>query len=376
MTRWVAAASVIALLAAASAAQQFDFPTPLYDRWHYPFNFSPGTRPTGSVFSSLGTGVPEFQNFNDRDGVVIVAWDTSTLITAGLGPDAYDIQSVTITLTNESSAAWPVDLTPDEWFTFDVNNDTFINGDGIPRGAPGDADGESDDADPGRPIELFGAGFGPVYTSSDWTESSPYVGGTNTAAAPRDPFPFVFQSGTGVMLHVEDSVEGRWNEAAGVGRFTPTPWAVGVPLGYTPGAQPTPFVVRFDLDLSLSEGRVRRYFQEQLDQGRVFVEVTSLIETVMFGEPGEIPSFFMKEGVGLEPGAAAARLAVVLAEGGPAGDVNGDGCVNLADLAVMLANFGRVGDAGPEDGDLDGDHDVDLADLAILLSDFGSGDCG
>jgi hypothetical protein len=53
------------------------------------------------------------------------------------------------------------------------------------------------------------------------------------------------------------------------------------------------------------------------------------------------------------------------------GDVNGDGQVDLEDLAILLANFGAAG-AGFEDGDLDGDGDVDLADLALLLARFGA----
>lgn len=51
------------------------------------------------------------------------------------------------------------------------------------------------------------------------------------------------------------------------------------------------------------------------------------------------------------------------------GDVNGDGEVNLTDLAQLLANFGATGSG--LDGDLDGDDDVDLTDLATLLSNFG-----
>jgi hypothetical protein len=58
--------------------------------------------------------------------------------------------------------------------------------------------------------------------------------------------------------------------------------------------------------------------------------------------------------------------------GGPPclGDLDGDGTVNLADLALLLAHFGGAG--GQSDGDIDGDGDIDLADLATLLSNFGS----
>lgn len=48
------------------------------------------------------------------------------------------------------------------------------------------------------------------------------------------------------------------------------------------------------------------------------------------------------------------------------GDLDQDGDVDLADLAILLASFEL--DAG---GDVDGDGDTDLADLAALLANFG-----
>jgi hypothetical protein len=53
------------------------------------------------------------------------------------------------------------------------------------------------------------------------------------------------------------------------------------------------------------------------------------------------------------------------------GDLDGDADVDLQDLANLLANFSRHGDAEYEDGDFDGDRDVDTQDLAFLLSNFG-----
>lgn len=54
------------------------------------------------------------------------------------------------------------------------------------------------------------------------------------------------------------------------------------------------------------------------------------------------------------------------------GDLDADGAVSLQDLATLLANFGRAGDAGYAQGDVQGcDGDVDLEDLATLLENFG-----
>jgi hypothetical protein len=53
------------------------------------------------------------------------------------------------------------------------------------------------------------------------------------------------------------------------------------------------------------------------------------------------------------------------------GDVNGDGCVDDADLLAVLFAFGQTGSGLPED--VNGDGVVDDADLLIVLFNFGSG---
>jgi DNA-binding beta-propeller fold protein YncE len=53
-------------------------------------------------------------------------------------------------------------------------------------------------------------------------------------------------------------------------------------------------------------------------------------------------------------------------------DVNNDHVVDVADLAILLSNFGTLSGATRENGDLDGDGDVELGDLTILLSAFGA----
>ena len=54
------------------------------------------------------------------------------------------------------------------------------------------------------------------------------------------------------------------------------------------------------------------------------------------------------------------------------GDLDGDGDVDLQDLAQLLAHYGVASGASYQDGDVDGDGDVDLADLAALLGNYGS----
>ncbi len=57
--------------------------------------------------------------------------------------------------------------------------------------------------------------------------------------------------------------------------------------------------------------------------------------------------------------------------GGCVEDFNGDGTVDLSDLATLLGNFGSTS-ATAADGDTDADGDVDLSDLAAVLSAFGT----
>ncbi len=67
------------------------------------------------------------------------------------------------------------------------------------------------------------------------------------------------------------------------------------------------------------------------------------------------------------------RVIAQLGQGGPPPcdeDITGDGQIDLADLAVLLNNFGSNGTHA--DGDIDGDGDIDLSDLALLLNVFGS----
>ncbi len=351
-------------------AADFVVDVPSDDRWHYPFNFTPGSRATIGCFGSFGN--PDFPDFNDRDGIMVVAWDTSAHIEAGFDPSLYDVCSVSVTVTNIPGAVWPVDLTLDDVSTFP---DQF-------------------DPDPGRPIELFGAGFGPQYAYETWEESELYAGGrcnfegTICSNDPRDPFPFVFREGFDQVLHVEDSVKGTQNEdvvpplcTGATCPFTPIPWAIGIPADYTPNQQTVPFDVHFDVDLALSNGRVRRYFQEQLSGGRVFVVVTTLQLVDLREGQTSYPTFFSKEVTG--PGIKPARLVVRL-KSDPPGDFDGDGIIAGTELNPVTLCMGGP-DAGIEPPppmsaatcrcalDTDNDADIDLRDLATVFSMFPGG---
>lgn len=51
-------------------------------------------------------------------------------------------------------------------------------------------------------------------------------------------------------------------------------------------------------------------------------------------------------------------------------DITGDRMIDINDISILLANFGRT-DAAHEDGDVNGDGNVDLTDLSSVLAFFG-----
>jgi len=368
--------AALGLAAAGVKAEQFVFTPPTADRWHYGFNSSPGTRTVGSSFMAPGwAGING--EFNDRDAYVILAWDTTSLIAPGQNPESYNVTGIELTVANLAGAEWLPDQTADEWFTYDLNGDGVINADGFPRGHANDTDGESSDADTGRTIEVYGVGFGPTYTAATWAETSAYIGAMYSGfpylgdpIAPRDPFPFVFQPGTGDLVHVEDHIRGLQNEtlANPVDEFSPQPWAIGVPLDYTPGTQTVPFDIRFTIDLSLSDGLVKAYFQEQLAAGKVFLIVSSAQETLMMASQEDYPSFFMREAVGQIAGAKAATLSIEI--GNLPGDYDGDGDVDGDDFvefpACMTGPLDESSDPNCAPFDFDADENIDLGDYAAF----------
>lgn len=76
---------------------------------------------------------------------------------------------------------------------------------------------------------------------------------------------------------------------------------------------------------------------------------------------GEVVDGVLPSGDGLPGGGAVVRFTI-----GPAGDLTGDGVVDLSDLGVLFGGWG-----GPA-GDLDGDGDTNLADLGVLFGAWGS----
>jgi hypothetical protein len=333
------AASALAVFSAAFSAgarAQSDpivaeFDEPAADRWNYPFNPTPGGRWTASTFGNE-PGAPLFDN---RDGQLTLAFDTGSQIPVGLG--GYEILSVRLEIQNASDATWRFDPTPDAWSTFLPESD--------PLWTP--------DEDPGEPIELFGTGFRHGFDPVSWQENTPFGIGDPLDPSVRTAFPIDLAGG--VAADVSNSVRER---------FDPMPWAIGVAAD-VPAGEVVPYGTSVSFEVDLARPEVAAYFAEAFDRGRLILTVASLAKVVQQG--ASFPGFHCKESPLVEVGAAsAARLEVVVRPLPPtSSDLDGDGSVGGADLAILLAAWGGGGPA-----DLDGDGSVGGADLAILLADW------
>lgn len=337
--------SVIALFSAlvapgGPAAAQEGFAGSVFtdtDRWMYPFNVTPGHRPAGSIFGFVS--VPPSEDFDNRDAQIIVSFDTTGIVPAGEGADAYEIESITVEMTLSGQASGPLDTSYDVWQTY----------------LPGETKGSMPDADPGRPIELFAAGFRFGYTRTTWeedtifSETGPF--GTNN----RTVFTAGFD-GSGALVDVSSHI----NEQVDV-----SPLAIAGFPGLTDGdTPPEGAVATFDLDLT--DVRTRDWISESLNEGRIFFAISSLI----FAAQGDgiLTQFYLRENPLVDAGVRdAASITMAGSFGGtecPMGDLDGDCLVTGADLGALLSAWGTDDPAA----DLDGSGVVNGGDLGVMLA--------
>ncbi len=357
-------ASVIAVFIVApisARAEIGSWNTPALDRWFHQGDGAPGLKPDMSTFSSMAPGTANSQS---RAGTFMLGFDTtlagdSTPAIELVAPARYQINSIRFTIDYVDELR-NVRYDP----THDTRNDVANN----------------TDQDPGKPIELFGVGFGNGYDRLGFgpndalppafEESSPlYSNGTFNV------FP-LGDDGTGNLGNIFNSTGGEgiyeYNEELDeeilveVTRdpWDVTPWAVGT-TSLTPGALIAP-LTRFTFDVNLSLPGVHEYFQEGLSIGQLAVFISSLHQaTGHGGGSGEaFPAFHSKESLWVQFGLAwAPTLEIdytILPESSIPGDFDGDGDVDSDDLADWQSGYGL----GPA-GDADDDGDTDGRDFLI-----------
>jgi hypothetical protein len=322
-------------MTSAAGAQVYivDFDEPDFDRWMYPFNFSNGTRASGSVFSAYNE-----PDYDVRDAQVIIGFETSSQVPAGEGASMYQISNAEFRIAMTSTSTFVYDESFDPWqTTLDPADPDYIA-----------------DTDAGNPVELFGTGFRGSWSLATFLESSPFrdVGGSNYRSV-RNAFATDFNGGTprDISNHTDD-------------REDVFPFAIGqaaIPPG-TPVPVNTEFVFTFDL----ANPDVVAYLQQALDAGSLRLTISSMMPAVFdggAGGTGEVASVYFREdffALGLS-----GRLTMDV-EIGIDADLNDDGAVDGADLGLLLSSWGT-----PGQGDLNGDGNTDGSDLGLLLSEWG-----
>jgi hypothetical protein len=306
-------------------AQPFslNFPQPSLDRWMYPFNATPGTRPVAPVFGTFGDDA----GVDTRHGQFLLGFDTGEQVAAGLGPANYLIRRARVTATISRHNAFRFDPTQDAFNTYDTNHPAY---------AP--------DTDAGRPVELFGAGFRNGFTAETFSEDGPFG---SPASGGRNAFAAGYNT-NGTLVDVGNNV-GKTN--ALFPAFEVHPLAIGQAVGVAPG-ELVPGGTTITFDLNLADPFVRRYLQEGCDSGRLRFTITALHVSAFGGTP-EWPEFFTRDSVLGSPPTLELEGALV---GGT--DTDSDG---LPDDWEQYYLNSLAGDAG---ADADGDGHRNRAELA------------
>jgi hypothetical protein len=303
-----------------------EWASPTLDRWMYPFNFSNGLETQSPIFGAILQA-----GFDDRDSQLLVGFNTAPTIPSGLGLDRYRIESAVLTVTMKNDMVAAYDPTPDSVRTL------------YPVGDPE----ATTDTDPGKPIEVFAAGYRNGWTLASFMERSPFGGAPIVPPAEGARNVFAATIADGVATDVSRQVRER---------FDATPLAIGMCPTVTPGAL-IPAGSVFTFALSPCDSGVRSYLGAALDQGKLNLVVTSL-EPASGGPGGgtgdpAYPILYTKEaGLGFQ-----ATLSIRVRVG-HAADFNGDGSVDFFDYDDFVGAF----ESGLATGDFNQDCSIDFFD--------------
>lgn len=355
----LAPVALVGLAAGVTLGATASWTSPDLDSRTYPFV---GQRSQASepVFGAYN--VTDFIGvFDNRDSQIQLGFDTvSKGIPAGFPLDEYQISSVVITMT----AATPIGAPPYDPTYDDVSTYPLANG---PAPAP--------DADPGRPLTLFGLAFRNGYTALEFTPNPgpPFFGPSGEGYGPsafgqgiRHAFPTDFEGG--VARDVSNNLD---EPNLGASAFNVFPFAIGT-CALSPGDTITSgTVITFALDLN--DPDVVAYLRQGLQDGQLGFSLATLSPAT--GSPsggggGNYPFFFLSEN-----GSSAPTLDItyVIAPPGCAADLDGDGDTDVLDFAIFVGAFGSsTGDANYNAAaDYDDNGTIDVFDFTAFLTDFG-----
>ncbi|HZW05651.1 MAG TPA: GC-type dockerin domain-anchored protein, partial [Phycisphaerales bacterium] len=291
----------------------------------------------------------------DRDAQFLIAFDTSAHVPPGFLPFQYRVHSATVRVTCDVAD-------PGASFVYDPTLDpvsTYFD--------PGDASAEppraadplrTEDADAGRPVELFGVGFRGGFTATTFAENAPFG---PQSPQPRTRFAYpIDHDAVGAVRDVSNNVTDRFEtRALGVAAAFN---AAGEPMaaGQTvlDGAQ-----LRFTVDPSLH--RAGAYIGEALSLGRLNLLVSSLHPATAFGAgPVSYPVFRTQESLLGASSAVTMSVTLCVPDIGSGGAVFApDGHLDNNDFIVFIdrffsqdfvaADIGATGGVFGRDGRLD-----------------------
>lgn len=286
--------------AACAQAITADFPVPTLDRWVYAFNSQPAGRPLASVFGALNN-----PGFDDRDGQILVGYDTGAMVPTGRGSRGYRIVEATLTARIGEGGT----------FVYDPSFDTLQS-----YLTPGDP--VVGDLDAGRPIELYPVGYRNGWSAATFQEGSPYGGAPIVPPAEGSRNCFAAAIENGVAVDVSRNVR--------LG-FEVHPIAIGLTSTVNP-ADVVPIDTDFVFSVDVAGAATALYLQQSLDAGRINLMLASLHDVVQ--GVATAPIFYQKE----NPLGVPAQLHLVVELVSPA-DWNNDGFVNSQDFFDFLAAF-------------------------------------
>jgi len=346
-------AAIAMFAGSAATAQVFDvtYTSATIDRWWYPFNSQVGSEASAPTFGAiLQTG------FDDRDAQFVLAFDTGSQIASGNDPSSYLIDRLRLT----------VYVSVNNQFNYDPSWDsvTTLYADGDPA--------QTVDADVGKPVELFAAGYRNGVTALSLMETTPH--------STLPPFPPT----SGVRSVYAAMIDAQGQPTTDISqqvrqRFEAMPMAIGMDIreaGLQAGAD-VPEGTPLSFDVDMNQPGVREYFQNGLSQGRIVLVVTSLAPAS--GGPGggtgspRYPAFYTKENALVPFLGYHTTLELGFGTGCPtcAADYDNNGGVDGGDLAAFFTDF----EAGAACADVDQNGGVDGGDLGAFFQAFEAGGC-
>ncbi len=241
--------------------------SPTYDRWMYQFNFSDGNRATAPTYMT------DDPRFDYRDAQAYFAFVLTNGIPAGLGAENYQILSARFTAVKAGGEA-AYDDTQDPWQSYLLEAD----------------------ADAGRPVELYGAGWRGTNTAWSFGENGDFplppdwMSNTNAIWKEiRNVYALGFKDG--VPVDVSNNIDPDGTLTNG---FDPKAFAIGK-TDLDPGDDvPDETVYTFDIDVA--DPNIQQYLAESLNDGILALVLSSLDFTTQGGPTG-YPEWSQKESV-------------------------------------------------------------------------------